>query len=247
MANSIQDVGKTEQQLAENRQVRNDGGSTNKISEWLNREGKGGSTANEIKDRVDKTANPVLDNVGEAAYDAKGVVTMAGSGDVSGMVGAAAGAAAGVGAILNATGAVGGSRSDNGNTGEGNEQPTVQTQEQSTTPTLDRLMQGDELLSTPALREHAAAIQEVDALEQEKRRLQNAGASVEEINAVNDKLKEAEKRRDEAGDAAYNDYKTISENKNDQLADELKKRSEEQDLQFKIEAEQRRNAYSNGR
>ncbi len=247
VANSIQDVGKTEQQLAENRQVRNDGGSTNKISEWLNREGKGGSTANEIKDRVDKTANPVLDNVGEAAYDAKGVVTMAGSGDVSGMVGAAAGAAAGVGAILNATGAVGGSRSDNGNTGGGNEQSTVQTQEQSTTPTLDRLMQGDELLSTPALREHASAIQEVDALEQEKRRLQNAGASVEEINAVNDKLKEAEKRRDEAEDAAYNDYKKISENKNDQLADELKKRSEEQDLQFKIEAEQRRNAYSNGR
>ena len=247
VANSIQDVGKTEQQLAENRQVRNDGGSTNKISEWLNREGKGGSTANEIKDRVDKTANPVLDNVGEAAYDAKGVVTMAGSGDVSGMVGAAAGAAAGVGAILNATGAVGGSRSDNGNTGGGNEQPTVQTQEQSTTPTLDRLMQGDELLSTPALREHASAIQEVDALEQEKRRLQNAGASVEEINAVNDKLKEAEKRRDEAEDAAYNDYKKISENKNDQLADELKKRSEEQDRQFKIEAEQRRNAYSNVR
>ncbi len=144
VANSIQDVGKTEQQLAENRQVRNDGGSTNKISEWLNREGKGGSTANEIKDRVDKTANPVLDNVGEAAYDAKGVVTMAGSGDVSGIVGAAAGAAAGVGAILNATGAVGGSRSDNGNTGGGNEQPTVQTQEQSTTPTIDRLKQGND-------------------------------------------------------------------------------------------------------
>ena len=110
VANSVQDVGKTEAEIQENRMIRTQGGETNEISEWLNREGKGGSTANEVKDRVDTVANPVLDNVGSAAYDVKGVANMTDKG-VSGAIGAAVGVAAGTGAIANTVGNIAGSRS----------------------------------------------------------------------------------------------------------------------------------------
>ena len=88
-ANSVQDVGKTEAEQAENRMTRNEGGETNRVSAWLNRQGQGGAAANEVNDRVSNAVDPVLNNSGEAAYDIKGVVNMSDKG-VSGAIGARA-------------------------------------------------------------------------------------------------------------------------------------------------------------
>lgn len=138
-ANSIQDVGKTEAEQAENRMIRNEGGETNRVAAWLNRQGQGGAAANEVNDRVSDAVDPVLNNSGSAAYDIKGVVNMSDKG-VSGAIGAAAGVAAGGAAIVNA---VSGNRSSGGSSGESSgsdTQPVVQMQEPSATPTLDYLI-----------------------------------------------------------------------------------------------------------
>lgn len=108
VANSVQDVGKTAAEIQENKEIRMNGGETNKVAEWLSREGAGGSVANAIKNKVDSATGSSLSGIGSAAYDVKGVANMTDYG-VGGAVGTAVGVAAGAGALVSAVS--GGSRS----------------------------------------------------------------------------------------------------------------------------------------
>ena len=138
-ANSIQNVGKTEQEIQENIETRLSGKETNKIAEWLDRDGAVGSVANKVKDRVDNTLDPLLDGVNSIASDTNKTINMSQS-STNGAIGAAVGVAAGGAAIVNA---VSGSRSAGGSSGENSDSdtpPVVQTQEPSATPTLDYLI-----------------------------------------------------------------------------------------------------------
>ena len=138
-ANSIQNVGKTEQEIQENIETRLSGKETNKIAEWLDRDGAVGSVANKVKDRVDNTLDPLLDGVNSIASDTNKTINMSRS-STNGAIGAAVGVAAGGAAIVNA---VSGSRSAGGSSGENSDSdtpPVVQTQEPSATPTLDYLI-----------------------------------------------------------------------------------------------------------